>query len=519
MPRLRGGPARVRWALVAVALIACAVLLGAAASSKRNVRRAQAAATYLPAVRAGGAAARIEVGNATVGRAIRPGFVGLSLEYPAVEALAGTRPGVIDPVLVQLIRNLAPGQRPVLRIGGDSTDWSWWPVPGMRKPRGIRIVLGPSFAAVLRALARASQARLILGIDLEAGSRRLATVEARRLIQSVGRGSVQALELGNEPELYGNWPWLMRDGIRILGRPPGYGIPAYLRDFRRYAHALPPAGLAGPALGGPRWIRHVGQFIAHEPRLSVVTVHTYPLQRCYTPLVSPTYPTIAHLLAPSSSLGLANRFAATVRTVHRRGLLLRVDEINSVSCAGARGVSDTFASALWALDTMFALARVGVDGVNVHTFQQAKYRLFGLSPHRGRWRAAVAPEYYGLILFTRAAPAGARLLRTTGGGRSLRAWATRARDGTVRVVLINEAQRARTVVVRAPASPVLAAYELLRAPGLRATTGVSLGGAGFGAMTDTGILPAPRRVLVRASRGRFVLRVPATSAAMLTLRG
>jgi hypothetical protein len=311
----------------------------------------------------------------------------------------------------------------------------------------------------------------------------------------------------------------MRDGVRILGRPPGYGVPAYLRDFRRFARALPRLGLAGPALGGPRWIHRVGEFIASEPRLSVVTVHTYPLQRCYTPLVSPTYPTIPHLLAQSSSVGLADKLAATVRTVHAHRLPLRVDEMNSVSCAGAKGVSDTFASALWALDTMFALARTGVDGVNIHTFQQAKYRLFGVSSGGGHWRGTVAPEYYGLILFTRAAPPGARLLRTSGGRGTLRVWATRARDRTVRIVLINEAPKARNVAVRAPASAAPAAYESLRAPGPSATAGVSLGGVSFGGITRTGVLPAPHRILVRPLRGRYVLRLPAMSAAMLTVAG
>jgi hypothetical protein len=470
-------------------------------------------------VRPGRDAARIEVSRVAVSQPIPSGFIGLSLEYQSIEPLAGTRPAAIDPVLVQLIRNLAPGQRPVLRIGGDSTDWAWWPVPGMRKPRGIRIVLRPRFGEVLGALAHAIRARMILGIDLEAGSRRLAAVEAERLLTYVGHSSVWALEVGNEPELYGNWPWLMRDGVRILGRPPGYGVSAYLRDFRGMARALPRVGLAGPARGGPRWIHHVGAFIASEPRLAVVTVHTYPLQRCYTPLVSPTYPTIAHLLAPSSSVGLAERFAPTVRTVHARGLPLRVDEMNSVSCAGASGVSDTFASALWVLDTMFALARTGVDGVNVHTFQQAKYRLFRVSHTPGGWRAAVAPEYYGLMFFTRAAPAGAHLLQTSGSDGPLRVWATRARDGTVRVVLINKGRQARDAVIRAPGEAVPAAYLPLRAAGLQATTGVSLGEASFGVSTGTGILPSPRRILVRPEAGRYVLRVPGSSAAMLTLRG
>ena len=70
------------------------------------------------------------------GRGIPYGFLGLSLEFRSVEAYAGDDPTALDPVFVQLVRNLAPGQAPVLRIGGDSTDWTWWPTPGIARPPG-----------------------------------------------------------------------------------------------------------------------------------------------------------------------------------------------------------------------------------------------------------------------------------------------------------------------------------------------------------------------------------------------
>src|SRR6185437_16316182 len=72
----------------------------------------------------------LSVGKPT-GRTIPSGFLGLSFEYPALAAYAGTDPGAVNPVLVQLIRNLSPGQAPILRIGGDTTDWTWWPVHGV----------------------------------------------------------------------------------------------------------------------------------------------------------------------------------------------------------------------------------------------------------------------------------------------------------------------------------------------------------------------------------------------------
>jgi hypothetical protein len=64
----------------------------------------------------------VNVTRASVGRPVSAGFVGPSIEYPAVTAYAGSDPAAINPVLEHMVRNLAPNQRPVLRIGGDSTD-------------------------------------------------------------------------------------------------------------------------------------------------------------------------------------------------------------------------------------------------------------------------------------------------------------------------------------------------------------------------------------------------------------
>jgi hypothetical protein len=85
-------------------------------------------------------------------------------------------------------------------------------------------------------------------------------------------------------------------------------------------------------------------------------------------------------------------------------------------------------------------------------------------------------------------------------------------------VLINDsATVSRVVEVRDPTSAGLAAYEALRAPSLGAENGISLGGAGFGAVTDTGILASPRRNFVRPSHGAYVVRLAPASAVMLTV--
>jgi hypothetical protein len=190
-----------------------------------------------------------------------------------------------------------------------------------------------------------------------------------------------------------------------------------------------------------------------------------------------------------------------------------------VACGGKRGVSDTFASALWALDSLFEFARIGVSGVNFHMFPGASYILFSFRRPGGRWVATVQPEYYGLLLFAQAAPAGSHLLSaTTLGGPYVHAWATRGRQGTIRVVLINDDRfRRHVVLVRAPRNADDGTVIRLTAPHARSTTGVKLGEQSFG-QTSTGRLPAaPEQEPIASNHGRYVIVLGRTSAAMLTI--
>jgi hypothetical protein len=111
------------------------------------------------------------------------------------------------------------------------------------------------------------------------------------------------------------------------------------------------------------------------------------------------------------------------------------------------------------------------------------------------------------------------LLRVSStGDPQLKAWATRASDGTIRVVLINEGTRAHVIGLRAPASGLgPGTLERLTAPSIGATGQVTLGGQSFGSVTG---LPVGRlhTTSVAPRAGRYMFHVPAASAAMLTLR-
>ncbi len=508
---------RTRIAALSVAVVGvAAVVIVLIASSTGNQHRP--ARIALPA-----GAEQLTIGSPIPAPKIQPGFLGLSFEYSSIEQYAGTDPRAIDPVFEQLIRNIVPVQAPVIRIGGDTTDHTWWPVDGMQPPGGVKYTLDPGWLAVTRALTRALGARLILGINLEADSGPLAAAEARALVTGLGARSIEALEPGNEPELYGIFTWYRTPaGVDVKGRPPGYDVASFTRDFTSLSRALPPVALAGPTIGAPKWYSQLGTILAAEPRIRLVTLHRYPTQYCFARPGHLNYPTIGHLLSAYTSRGLAASVARYVALARARGLALRIDEMNTISCGYDPSVGYSFASALWAVDTLFAMADVGVDGVNIHGFPGSTCSLFQITRAGGRWQAFVEPEYYGLQLFAQAAPPGSRLLRVSGAAPGdLRAWGTRAPGGRVRVVLIDDSpSHAFTVAVAdGTAAGRPATLERLLAPSLRSGHGVTLAGRGFGARTLTGLPDGPRRVTaVRALGGRdYVVRVPAGSAALITL--
>jgi hypothetical protein len=516
-------PRRLAGAVAAAAGVAVALLAsgcGAGAS-----RRSVAPKVALPR-----GALRLSLGASE--RHVPRGFLGLSIEFQAIRAYTGSDPHAINPVLEALVRGLSPGQAPVLRIGGDSTDVSYVPGPGVTPPRFVAYRLTDGWLATTSALAHDLGARMTLGLNLAADEPALDAAEARAYLHWFGRGSIAALEIGNEPNLYAQIAELvLPDGHHVKARAPGFGPARYAAEIRAVTAALPrtdPAWtFSGPALSagedpdaaGP-WTTRMAALLRAAPAQRTLTVHRYPMLRCFTGPASPEYPTIGRLLSSYSTSELAAGVRQWVQVAGAQGRAVRVDELNSVACSGKAGVSNTFASALWATDVLFSLLQGGVDGVNVHTLPGAAYELFAFDHHRGRWQARVAPEYYGLKLFAQAAPVGSRLLSVTGAehSRSLSVWATQAGDGRDRLVLIDkDPGHARTVAVAMPRGARSATVERMTAPSVSAPRGETLGGRTFGALTDSGRLAAPITVPApRARDGKVVVRVAGGSAALVT---
>jgi hypothetical protein len=373
------------------------------------------------AVAAGGA--HVSVEPARLGHAVPRSYLGLSVEWDSVERYARNA-GALRRLLAPLARSQGGL---ALRIGGDSGDQAWWNPGGRRRPREVLHNVTPRTLDALAALRAASgDGPVTLGLNLarrDPGNA-LALVRAAR-----ERFDVDTLELGNEPDLYTLAKRFRSNGhthVRVRKRAR-YGPAAYGRDVARYLEALggERAHFAVAAFAKPNWWGFLpGLLDRWHRRPRVIAVHMYALPYC-----DRIPPGAARWLTTAeASRTLAKKIRPIAGLARKRGLAMRVDELNSAVCGGRRGISDSPASAVWLADLLFALVNRGAAQADVHTWVHAVYAPFTPS---GRARAPFA----GMAAFARAAPAGSRLAATRVFG-GVRAWATRDDAGVVRVLLV-----------------------------------------------------------------------------------
>lgn len=446
---------------------------------------------------------------------VPPSFLGISTEYrtlPLLERRGG--------VLARVLRLLSvPGEGPlVLRIGGDSADHAFWhPTAG---PAWM-FRLTPGWLARTRALVRATGIRVILDLNLVTGTAAGAARWARAAISGLPRRSVAGFEIGNEPDIYSRRDWLARTAGRAesaITLPRTLSARRYDTRFRAYAAALarvaPGVPLLGPSLAKPAssrgWVRSL--LAGPHPGLGAVSAHVYPFTACARPGWR-SYPTIARLLGWRGSAGIAQAVAPAARIAHRAGLPLRLTELNSVTCGGLAGVSDTFATALWAPGALFALLRSGIDGADVHVRAGTVNAAFAID--RGGLQAR--PLLYGLILFARTLGPGGELVRVPVAAlpaARLNVGAVRQADGELEALIVNHGPRAAAVVLRLAASGTATVQRLL-APTVGARAGVTLAGQHLGRAGRWHGADALRTV--QPGAGGYALAVPRFSAALVSI--
>ncbi len=407
-----------------------------------------------------------------------------------------------------MLRSLGPG---MIRFGGVTADQNaGWTDPQTPQPAWSSVAITPADIRAVAVLARRSGWRVLLTVGLAHYEPQAAAREVAVASRALGH-YLAAVEIGNEADAYGKHgfrelPWLAQ------------GFTEQSTSYREAIAALTPdVPVAGPDVSGSGIFTDWGNAEALTQSPAMLTGHHYPLGCAQTPA-----PSIAALLSPATR-ALESRSLANYTSVGRAdGLPVRVDEANSVSCGGVPGISNTFASALWATGYITQVMSSGAAGINL---QGNPANCQGYTPVCAPDAAALAtgrlraqPDWYSLLLTSmligyRPLPSAVRSATSpnvlvapfSGPGHSLR------------VVLVDdEPPGSPGLAVRLAVGPGhrVASVMRLSGPSQTATGGVLLGGRSVRA---NGTWRAAAGSRIRPRAGFVQVSLPASSAALVSL--
>lgn len=389
-----------------------------------------------------------------------------------------------------------------LRVGGNTADRPAIPTPSATDVDN------------LFAFAKAADVKLIYTLRLNQGSLDAATQMANYITRHYA-GQLKCFAIGNEPNVFSK------------------EYAPYLAEWKRYAAQItaptnsPRARFCGPSTspGHETWARDFAIEFGKRGPLALIAQHDYPGGDARRATNSPA--ARDKILSPAIDDHYAAFAAHFVPAILSNGLPYRLEEANSFYDGGAIDVSDTFASALWALDYQWWWAAHGASGINFHTGDKVaardenkpcRYAVFWTTAHGYN----VHPIGYALKMFSLGAQGS--IVTTTvenADNLNLAVYASTAGKNNLCVTLINRehgaARRSAEVTLLPGFAKARAQVMFLTAPSgdVAAKTGVTLGGAGIqDNATWTGKWTP---VASSTSGGSFKWNLPAASAVLVKI--
>lgn len=283
----------------------------------------------------------ISVDSQKIGSFVTDDAFGISLEATDYDQLA---PGGN---LAALLKTSGPG---VVRIGGDSSDDTFWTSTNEQAPTWAKVTIGPQSFEHLDAVLKDSGWKAIIGLDFKHFDPKRAADEAQIAKRILGP-RLKAVGIGNEPNIYYD------DVDKFLS-----DYDAYLTAIKAAVPDLPVIGPETSTSANSRKLldSFVAKYAGKGP-VAALSHHRYSQTAC-----DGKKPNLDQLLSGAGYSTDKKGAEDLVGIAKKSGLPVFLDETNSVSCEGQSGVSDVYGSALWAVGYGLSAASAGVDGVYFH---------------------------------------------------------------------------------------------------------------------------------------------------------
>jgi len=445
----------------------------------------------IPPPPAAGLAVTVTIDDSRPQYSIPSNFVGLSYETK----ILAESPEILNEnnkVLIQLIKNLGAG---ILRIGGDTSDETFW-TGNVRTSTTGTDSLTTTDVDRLAAFSNAIGWPVLFGLNMGKFDVATAANEAKYVYSRLQK-NVYAFQAGNEPDVY-----------HLFGlRDPNYSISDYVGEFEKYKNAVqaavPEANFAGP--GNAYNTDFISGFAeAEHANASLFDVHYYVTGPASNPSI--TYQDIL-----STDWKLSYTLELISEEAAKFNMPYRVTECNSVYGGGKAGVSDIFASALWALDFMWTVASNGGKGINFHGGNKLIYSPVTIE----NGLITARPEYYAMLAFQYGS-AGAKTIAATQNSTIYNAtsYAGIKPDGTKLITIINKDKVDLAFTVQTTSTISGINVTRLTAPAITSTTGTTFGNS---TVNSDGTF-ASQATAYYVNKKSFVVNVPAGSAAVISAK-
>jgi hypothetical protein len=433
------------------------------------------------------------------GSNLPPRFLGLSYEMSMLLPKDGKY--YFDPNDQALINTFKMLGIKSLRAGANAVDDPRIPVPQEKD------------IDKLFAFARAADVKVIYSFRLKNGD----PAESARVANYIAAHDTDALDcyaIGNEPNFY----FKSFDAFFAQWKP----------HYDAILKAVPSAMFDGPSADG-NYARKLATALFADGHLAMASDHYYFLGSGRAGEKDPPA-TRARFLTNSLHASYQGDYARVGGVLAAEGVPYRIDEMNSCYNGGAKDSSDTYASALWALDCTHWWAAHHILGVNYHTgesvgrdggFAAANYAAF---VHEADGKGfTMRPQAYALLAFGQGAhgrPIGIEIQADP--ALNFNAYAYRDVDGSIYVTLINKSygDHAQTagVSIKLPGGILAGSCQQMvlqqKHEDIAAKQDVTLGGA---AVTPQGIWSGQWNKVKHRHSDSITVKVAPASATILRI--
>jgi hypothetical protein len=351
--------------------------------------------------------------------AISPSFAGFSFDVNKALRMIGSKGD--NSVYAQLLRNMrvtsGDHDATILRIGGSGADQSCFinssAAPGVSAAGkctfyNITDRDLDAYMAFATGVAEDVNISYALGVNfgLSSDPAYCAEGHVQRMAEKGMWGRIESIEIGNEVDCYAKSHQQYRGSV--------YDYTKYESETNTFMEKLRAVGLPHQKVQGgvynsysTTFQKNIGRYLdTFSEDLRTFCYHAYAVGGC-----GGHNATMEELLSDSRWLPNGTlKLEQYISQARERGIPFVLGESNSVSCGGKRGVSDTFATALWVPHFFAELSKGGVQRVNIHGGALEIYSPIRFKSHVG---LLVEPLYYGMLAFSELTANHSRWLKHT----------------------------------------------------------------------------------------------------------